>query len=164
MSAVRSRATRQDEDEEEEGGGKGGRRGKAGRTYSDELVTCRQARARDVDVVDALAVAAREHHWLVIGMREGKSVRAYPVPSGLVLAVTPNSGMSAGSTSWQIRGSEQTEAVMAALARRVVENFMMLIVDVLRSVGKGGPIELLSRERRAQASSLDEQGKAKAKA
>ena len=57
MSAVRSHATRQDEDEEEEGGGKGGRRGKAGRTYSDELVARGRARAWDVDVVDALAVA-----------------------------------------------------------------------------------------------------------
>ena len=69
--------------------------------------------------------------------------RAYPVPSGLVPAVTPNSGTSAGSTSRRIRGSEWTEAAMAAPARRAVENFMMLIVDVLRSVGKA--VQLNSR-------------------
>ena len=77
----------------------------------------------------------REWEVSFLSRREGKA-RAYPVPSGLTPAWIPNSGTSAGFTSRRVKGSEWTEAAMAAAVRAAVMNFMMLIGGVLRSVGK----------------------------
>ena len=131
----------------------------------DERGAVGRARAGDVDVVHALAVAAREHDWLVIGMREGKK-RCARVPSAVRASTgrDPELGDERGIDVAADEGKRMDRSSDGGAGEESGGELHDAYRGCAKECREGGPIELSSRERRAQASSLEEQGKAKAKA